>query len=148
MDYPTAPPVTTSAQDPLWRRIGAHAARVDWRRGLERADPRPLWRRRPGWLRSRDDERLSALGMAGYAAGLALFVGVLLASVAVFAMAGLTTLDLMVGLPVCVGAVGCGLAALRRDHGVRWHRATLPLAAVGIVLPFVWATVWIRVVGW
>lgn len=149
MEYPTAPPVQAPAEaaPAPWRRMLDAAARVDWRSLLELADPRPLWRRRPAWLRGREDDRLSALAMAGYATGLALFAGVLLASVAVFAMAGLTAFEGVVGLPVCVAAVACGAAALWRGRETRQHPPTVLLAVAGIVLPFVWTVVWFHVVG-
>jgi hypothetical protein len=113
----------------------------------------------PGWFEGRQDDGASTVtidrpmtsfDIAAYGLGIAAFAGVMLICLAVLAMGGLTTIDVVVGLVAGAAAVACGffaLARLRREPTAGRRFATAVMAVCAIGLPIVWTVLWNMVVG-
>jgi hypothetical protein len=92
-----------------------------------------------------DDRRVTPFDLAAYGLGMAAFAGVMLVCLAVLAMGGLTTVDVVVGLAASAAACCCGGVALLRLRYERGHARRLAAAGMAlgaVALPILWTVLW------
>jgi hypothetical protein len=126
---------------------------VPRRSGHDTTMPWSLRLSMPWSLRGRahdDRDRLTTFGMAAYGLGLSVFAGVLLLTLAVFAMAGYATMDMIIGVIIAAGGLGCGAVALLyagRDPHTPNRVAALAVGGLAVLLPPLWVVIWFQVLG-
>lgn len=93
---------------------------------------------------------MTPFDIAAYGLGIAAFAGVLLVCLAVLAMGGLATVDLVAGLAASAAAFCCGglaLLRLRRERTRSRRLAVMVMAGCAMGLPLLWTLLWRAVVG-